>query len=56
MSNPPTTGPIPGIHPFPNGRTVEDWARELDCSPAEARRALDNLIARGLIVECENAN
>lgn len=43
--------PIPGIHPFRVTRSTEDWARELDCSPAEARRALDNLIARGLIVE-----
>jgi predicted transcriptional regulator len=41
--------------PFPNGQTDEEWAQILDCSPAEARRALNNLIARGLIEE-DNGN
>jgi hypothetical protein len=30
-------------------RSIADWARELDCSPAEARRAINRLMTAGLI-------
>ena len=40
--------------PLPSARSAEDWARELDCTPAQAREALDNLIAKGLTAEVKD--
>lgn len=41
------------LPPLPNAHTDEEWAQILDCSPETARRAIDNLIKRGLIEECK---
>lgn len=37
-----------------SGKTLEQWAQILDCSPERAKKAIDNLIAKGLIVEVAN--